>query len=144
MGLSNGRIAITLYQSTGSNYPIRASSGIGSTSCQERTKSLLICWKQWLGLVEQIPDVHFLAACLLGFAAFLRYEELSSLKCSDVLFFTYHMEIKIRSSKTDQLHQGDRVLVAHSTNITCLVAMQTLYGHGWFVKLLWDIVPSIC
>jgi len=73
------------------------------------------------GANPSLSDVRFLAACLLGFAAFLRYDELSSLKCSDILFFGDHMEVKIRSSKTDQLHQGDHEYVAAcSTKITFL------------------------
>jgi len=95
------------------------------------TPDMLEAMVRACGAKPSLSDVRFLAACLLGFAAFLRYEELSSLKCSDVLFFTEHMEIKIRLSKTDQLRQGDHVLVARSTKITCPVAMLECYmGMG--------------
>ena len=76
---------------------------------------------------------------LLGFAAFLRYEEIAKLNCNDVEFFTNHVEIKIRSSKNDQLRQGDRVLVARSGKPTCPVAMLERLR---LVKLLWHIVPA--
>ena len=79
------------------------------------------------GAHPSLADVRFLAACLLGFAAFLRYEEIAKLNCNDVEFFTNHVEIKIRSSKNDQLRQGDRVLVARSGKLTCPVAMLERY-----------------
>jgi len=64
---------------------------------------------------------------LLGFAAFLRYEEIAKLNCNDVAFFTNHVEIKIRSSKNDRLRQGDCVLVARSGKLTCPVAILERY-----------------
>ncbi|XP_065889002.1 integrase/recombinase xerD homolog [Dysidea avara] len=91
------------------------------------TPDMLEAMVRACGANPTLADVRFLAVCLLGFAAFLRYEELSNLKCSDVLFFADHMEIKIRSSKTDQLRQGDRVYVACSSKVTCPVTMLKRY-----------------
>ena len=56
-----------------------------------------------------LGDLRLMAACLLGFATFLQYDELC---CEDVTFTANFLEIKIRSSKTDQYRQGDTVLVA--------------------------------
>ena len=89
------------------------------------------------GAHPSLADVQFLAACSLGFAAFLRYEEIAKLNCNDVAFFTNHVEIKIR--KNDRLCQGDRVLVARSCKPTCPVAMLERLR---LVKLLWHIVPA--
>jgi len=71
-----------------------------------------------------LADLHFLAACLLGFAAFLRYDELSKLRCEDLLFTSTFLQIKLR---TDQFRQGDVVLVARSGKPTCPVAMVEQY-----------------
>ena len=43
-----------------------------------------------------------MAACSLGFVAFLQYDELSKLHCEDLTFTANFLEIKIRASKTDQ------------------------------------------
>ena len=68
-----------------------------------------------------------MAACLLGFAAFLRYDELSKLRCEDLTFIPAYMQVKIRSSKTDQYRQGDTILVARTGKSTCPVNMVECY-----------------
>ena len=72
-------------------------------------------------------DLWLMAACSLGFAAFLWYDELSKLPCEDLTFTTNFLEIKIRSSKADQYQQGDTVLVAHTGRSTCPVSMVEHY-----------------
>ena len=46
-----------------------------------------------------LGDLRLMAACLLGFAAFLWYDELSKLCCEDLTFIANFLEIKIKSSK---------------------------------------------
>ena len=43
-----------------------------------------------------------LTVFLVGYAGFLRFDELSNLKESDVQILEEHMELFIESSKTDQ------------------------------------------
>ena len=74
-----------------------------------------------------LGDLRLMAACLLGFAAFLRYDELSKLRCEDLVFTPKFLQIKIRSSKTDQYRQGDTVLVARTGKPTCPVSMVECY-----------------
>ena len=74
-----------------------------------------------------LGDLRLLAACLLGFAAFLCYDELSKLRCEDLVFTPKFLQIKIRSSKTDQYRQGDTVLVARTDKPTCPVSMVECY-----------------
>ena len=74
-----------------------------------------------------LGDLRLLAACLLGFAAFLRYDELAKLRCEDLLFTDAFLQVKIRSSKTDQYRQGDSVLVARTGKPTCPVNMVEQY-----------------
>ena len=51
-------------------------------------------------------DLHVVTRCLVGFPGFLRFNELSALKESDVQIFPDHMEIFIASSEIDQYRQG--------------------------------------
>ena len=74
-----------------------------------------------------LGDLRLMAACLLGFAAFLHYDELSKLHCEDLVFTPKFLKVKIRSSKTDQYHQGDTVLVARTGKPTCPVSMVECY-----------------
>jgi len=51
------------------------------------------------GVDPSLPDVHFLAAYLLALVAFLRYDELADLRCTDISFHKSYTKVKIRSSK---------------------------------------------
>ncbi len=64
---------------------------------------------------------------LLSFAAFLRFDEATELRCCDISFAPDSMSVHIRSSKTDQYRQGDSVLVARTGPPTCPVAMLERY-----------------
>ncbi len=68
-----------------------------------------------------------MASSLLAYAAFLRYDELSKLRCCDVKFTADSMSIHITSSKTDQYREGDTILVAHTSSATCPVAILERY-----------------
>lgn len=80
-----------------------------------------------LGPDPSLADIRLVAACLLSFAGFLRYDELAKLRCCDVTFRAQSMSIRITSSKTDQYRQGDTVLIARSGSATCPVAMLERY-----------------
>jgi integrase len=64
---------------------------------------------------------------MLSYAGFLRYDEVSNIKFSDVVFEDTHLSIKIRKSKTDQFRDGNTVLVAKGTTIACPVSMLKKY-----------------
>ena len=53
-----------------------------------------------------LSDIRTLCACLLGFAGFFRFDELTKLCESDIIMRKEHIEIFIESSKTDQLRDG--------------------------------------
>ena len=80
-----------------------------------------------LGATPTLTDVRLVAACLLAFSAFLRYDELAKLRCCDITFGEKHMSVHIASSKTDQYHQGDSVVVARTGSPTCPVSMLERY-----------------
>ena len=54
------------------------------------------------GKEAPLSDIHIVTVCLIGFAGFLRLNEMDNLKESDVQVFDEHMELFIESSKTDQ------------------------------------------
>ena len=56
--------------------------------------------------LTDLGDVRTAAICLLAFAAFLRFDELASLHCSDVSFAEGHLKLRIRKSN---LTSTDRV-----------------------------------
>ena len=60
-----------------------------------------------------------MALCLIAYAGFLRYDELSSLLCLDVIFHPGYIVIFIESSKTDQYRDGAWLPISGSSFITC-------------------------
>ena len=73
-----------------------------------------------------IPSV---VICLLAFAAFLRFDELSVSKLvrSDVKIENDMLKFFSQSSKTDQYRDGAWIVVASSGKATCPVAMMNRY-----------------
>jgi integrase len=76
-----------------------------------------------------LSEIRLLAISLLAYAAFLRYDEISSLRCCDITFSSRSMSVRINSSKTDQYRQGDSVLVAWTDSALCPVSMLERYFH---------------
>ena len=58
------------------------------------------------GPAASLYDIRSVTLFLLAFLAFLRFDELARLVTSDVKFVNDHVEISIKSSKTDQLRDG--------------------------------------
>ena len=76
---------------------------------------------------DSLADTRLAAACLLAFAGFLRYDEISNIQPCEIKFNADHIFIKIPRSKGDQLRQGDEVVIARTDSITCPIAMQKRY-----------------
>ena len=74
-----------------------------------------------------LTDIRLVASSLLAYSAFLRYDELSRLRCSDIVFSEGSMKVHITSSETDQYRLGNSVLVARTSSATCPVAMLERY-----------------
>ncbi len=74
-----------------------------------------------------LADIRALTFCLLGFAGFLRYDELSKLKLCDITIYGDYMELFIESSKIPQLRQGAIVVMAHTGTDLCPVAILERY-----------------
>lgn len=74
-----------------------------------------------------LTNVRDLAMILLCYAGFLRYNEMSNLRCSDVNFQTDHIVLKIRLSKTGIYREGREVLIAKGSTIACPYIMLPRY-----------------
>lgn len=82
---------------------------------------------QSLGQAPTLSEVRLMAAAALAFAGFLRYDELSSLRCCDVVIQEEHLVLHIRSSKTDQLRHGAEVVIARTDSKVCPVKLLEQY-----------------
>ena len=82
-----------------------------------------------------LSDLRLATACLLGFSGFLRATEVLNLRPCDCELSGDMMKIHILTSKTDQLRQGDELVVARTGSSTCPVAMLERYmaitGMSW-------------
>ena len=56
-----------------------------------------------------------------------RIKELLDLQASDILVHDDHLEIIIRSSKTDQFKQDNKVFIAKSGGVTCPHSLLSRY-----------------
>ena len=74
-----------------------------------------------------LSNVRLAAACLLAFAGFLRCDELINLRPCDIKIGPNMMTVTIRSSKTDQLRQGNELVIARTSTRMCPVAMLERY-----------------
>ena len=73
-----------------------------------------------------LSDIRTIAMSLICFAGFLRFNEMSRLKESDVQIFEEHAEL-FESSKTDQYRYGAWVVIARTGKPTCPVSMLERY-----------------
>jgi hypothetical protein len=64
---------------------------------------------------------------LLSFAGFLRFDEVSSLLCSDEKIECEYLFFFIRKSKTNQYRNGNEVLIAKGETIACPFSMFMLH-----------------
>ena len=74
-----------------------------------------------------LSDIRTLTMCLVGYAGFFRFDEMSKLTEADVRFYAEHMEIFVESSKTDQYRDGAWVVIARTNSKLCPVAMLERY-----------------
>ena len=68
-----------------------------------------------------INRIRLLVVCLLSFACFLRFDEVSQLKLKHITFEETHVILFIEKSKTDQLREGKKVFMSKSCSDLCPV-----------------------
>lgn len=91
------------------------------------TSDLLIALCNDFNDSEDLLVVRDLCMCLLSFAGFLRFNELSSLHCNDVKFFQDHFSLYIRKSKTDQYRFGKEIVISKGQTSACPYLMLERY-----------------
>lgn len=68
---------------------------------------------------NELLVVRDIVMILLSFAGFLRFSEVSNLRCKDVVDKGEYFSLNIEKSKTDQYRQGNDILIAKSEKRTC-------------------------
>lgn len=81
---------------------------------------------QYIGSSD-VVDIRDLAMILTGYTGFLRFDEISKLKCNDVTFQDDHFTLTITSSKTDKFRAGNKVLIAKGHTSACAYVMLRRY-----------------
>lgn len=74
-----------------------------------------------------LSSLHLAAICLIAFAGFLRFDELANIRPCDLEIREDYVTIQIPHSKTNQMRQGNKVVVARMGSETCPVAMLEAY-----------------
>ena len=68
---------------------------------------------------SSIRDYRFSALATLAFSGFFRISEVLNLRRFDITFFRSYFIIKIRSSKTDQYHEGKSTYISEGCTAAC-------------------------
>jgi integrase len=74
-----------------------------------------------------LRDVRVVALCLVMYAGFFRFDEISNVRCCDVVFEDQFMRIFIVKAKNDVYRDGNWVVIAKTGNDTCPVGMLCRY-----------------
>lgn len=91
------------------------------------TSDMLVALCNHYRLTEDLLVVRDLTMCLLCFAGFLRFNELSNILCSDVKIFSDYFSLLIRKSKTDQYRYGNEVVISRGKTSACPLNMLQKY-----------------
>ena len=83
--------------------------------------------------------VRDLIMILFCYSAFLRFSELSQLKCHGITVKDDYLVVKIKKSKTDQYRAGDGILVSKGQSLACPYTMLIKYVGLANLKLFSDM-----
>lgn len=76
---------------------------------------------------NNLKELRIACMCLIGYAGFLRFSELSNIRRSHVSFYATHVKLFIVKSKTDIYREGKEVVISRTQNDTCPVSMLERY-----------------
>ena len=76
---------------------------------------------------DDILHLRDLTMIVLGYAGFLRFSEISELKCNDITFEEDYVTLKIRKSKTDVYRSGKEVVISKGTSSACPYSLLQKY-----------------
>ena len=98
-----------------------------STKKQPFTSESLISLCMKYADSTDVLIVRDLCMIVLGFSAFLRYDEISNIHCNDVTIYDDYFSLYIHKSKTDQYRFGNEIVVSKGISAACPHAMLTRY-----------------
>ena len=107
--------------------------GIRRVCCKPIQKKKPITADMLADMVENLnahptlANMRITTLSLLAFAGFLRFDEVIHIRTCDITVSEGMAKVQIPRSKTDQLRQGSKVLIARTGASTCLVAMLEWY-----------------
>ena len=79
-------------------------------------------------LSTDLSVLRDLAMIILSFTGFLRYDELSNIRCHNVCFIdNSHVKIRIEKSETDQYRDCNDILLAKLDSVACPFTILQLY-----------------
>ena len=87
---------------------------------------------------DNLGDIRDLCMILIGFSGFLRYDEISKLKCCNIKMYDNHFSIQIESSKTDKYRKGAEILISKGDSIACPFEMLKRYIELASIDMLSD------
>ena len=82
---------------------------------------------QAYGTGTNLLDLRFVTMCLLGYAGFLRFDELVNIRRSDIFIHEMQIKLYISKGKTAQLKSGSWVVIAKTKKETCPVKYLQMY-----------------
>lgn len=90
-----------------------------------------------------LRDLAMITVC---FAGFLRYSELSNLKCKDVVFHQDHVSLLISKGKTDQYRKGNEVVLSRGLTLGCPVKRLECYMAAACISKVSDdyLFKAVC
>ncbi len=85
--------------------------------------------------LANLKDLRIASICALGFAGFLRYDELSQMLISHLEFLPNHLRILIPKAKNDIYREGNYVYINKLDNAYCPVTLLSRYIEKANLKL---------
>ena len=95
---------------------------------------MLSLFQRFGGSDVTLSDLRLLTLCALGYAGFLRFSELATLRRCDFVFDSSYMHVFIERSKTDIYRDVAWVLVAETATPTCPVALCKRYFDSAHIR----------
>ena len=97
---------------------------LGAKRCHRKEPLSIEIIKDIISAADLSNTLQLRNICLyvLCYAGFFRSEEVTSIRRNHITFHDGYMIIKVEKSKTDQLRQGDEVIIAQSGGTACPVS----------------------
>lgn len=80
-----------------------------------------------LSKMKNLYNMRTLTICLIGYAGFMRFSEITGLRRCDVLFYNSYIKIFIEKCKTDVYREGNWIYISKTDNELCPVKSLILY-----------------